>query len=351
MYIKKITYIGIIIGLLSLLLTLIIFNNNKNKNTCYPKLILKGKRIIELKMNDEYKEDGYKVIDKCGRKVTVQVQNNINYDTPGTYEIIYTATNKYKNETSEKRFVNIAVDSSFMYKDEYDKIDNKIIGWGMKNNKDRKRPDETKMLLNKLTKYNTYFIGPDKKTIYLTFDEGSNATYLDEIVDILNENYVKATFFFCRRYILDNKDLMKKLVKSGHSVGNHTADHYEMTKYSNRENFNKFLDQIFKVEKAFKDVTGVSMEKIYREPRGEYSFRNLQIIKDMGYKNYFWSATYLDFANNVSKEKAFNELTARVHNGAIYLIHPKNKGNYEALDSFIKYIKKEGYTFDLVKNI
>ena len=41
----------------------------------------------------------------------------------------------------------------------------------------------------------------------------------------------------------------------------------------------------------------------------------------------------------------------RYHNGAIYLLHPKNKGNYEALDTFIKEMKKLGYRFDLVKNI
>ena len=63
------------------------------------------------------------------------------------------------------------------------------------------------------------------------------------------------------------------------------------------------------------------------------------------------SRNYLDYKEDVTKEKALNELTKRVHNGAIYLMHPKNKGNYLALDTFIKNMKKQGYTFDLVKNI
>ena len=57
------------------------------------------------------------------------------------------------------------------------------------------------------------------------------------------------------------------------------------------------------------------------------AYRDLQIIKDLGYKTYFYSAYYMDFGENLSKEEALNELTKRVHNGAIYLFHPKNKGN------------------------
>ncbi len=199
--------------------------------------------------------------------------------------------------------------------------------------------------------YNAYLIGNDEKKLYLTFDEGSNDTYLEQIVDILNANDVKATFFFCRRYILDHPELMKKLVETGHSVGNHTANHYQMPKYATREGFSKYIDEITAVEVAFEQVTGTSMDRIYREPKGEYSYRSLQIVKDLGYKTYFWSVAYLDYADDVSKERAFQELTSRVHNGAIYLIHPKNKGNYEAMDDFIKAMKQQGYTFDLVKNI
>lgn len=93
------------------------------------------------------------------------------------------------------------------------------------------------------------------------------------------------------------------------------------------------------------------MDKVYREPRGEYSYRSLQIIHDLGYKTFFWSADYYDFDFQVSKEKALSELEKRYHNGAIYLMHSTNKGNYEALDDFIKNMKELGYTFGLVRYI
>lgn len=202
-----------------------------------------------------------------------------------------------------------------------------------------------------LKKYNAYSMGPDKKVIYLTFDEGGISSYLPQIVDILDKNNVKGTFFLCKNYIKTNKELMLRLINNGHSIGNHTANHMSMPNLANKENFQKYLDEIISVEETFREVTGRNMDKIYREPRGEYSLRSLSIIKDLGYSTYFWSSAYKDWDDSLTKEEALNAMIERVHNGAIFLLHPTSKGNYLALDEFIIKMKNEGYTFDLVKNI
>ena len=93
------------------------------------------------------------------------------------------------------------------------------------------------------------------------------------------------------------------------------------------------------------------MDKIYREPRGEFSKRSLNIMKDLGYSTYFWSSAYKDWDDKLTKEEALTSMIERVHNGAIFLLHPTSKGNYLALENFIKTMKEKGYTFDLVKNI
>lgn len=321
--------------------------------TCYPQITLNGNKIVSIKLGENYQEPGYVLRDSCGENLEnrIQIENTVQKDMPGSYAITYKVSNQYGNIAQEKRFVTVKVGRDYAYQDCYDSIDNQVHGWGIPNKKDGARPVEAGSVRDNLLKYDAYLIGNDEKTLYLTFDEGSNDTYLEQIVDVLNANEVKGTFFFCKNYILTHPDLMKKLVESGHSVGNHTANHYQMPLYANRENFQKYLNEIIAVEEAFQQVTGTSMDRIYREPKGEYSYRSLQIMKDLGYKTYFWSVAYLDYADNVSKEKALQELTSRVHNGAIYLIHPKNKGNYEAMDNFIKTMKSQGYTFDLVKNI
>ena len=325
----------------------------KESSSCSLHLDLDGNRIVHLKWGEKYEEDGYHAVSSCRENYNekVVITDQVNYEVPGTYERIYSLKLENGEELKETRFIVLEVDKKIEYQDKYDSIDNTVKGWGIPNKKDGQRPVEAGSIREKLLAYDAYLIGNDEKVLYLTFDEGSNDTYLKEIVQVLNDNDVKATFFFCKNFILDNPELMNTLVKTGHSVGNHTANHYQMPKYANRSSFQTYLKEIVAVEEAFKSVTGVRIDPIYREPRGEYSLRSLQIMKDLGYKTYFWSVAYVDFKEDLSKEKAMEELTSRVHNGAIYLIHPKNKGNYEAMDSFIKKMKSEGYTFDLVKNI
>lgn len=317
-------------------------------------LILKGNTIMNLKVGDTYNEPGYQATDKNEGDLTnkVSVQSTLNTNMPGTYQITYVITNKNGEKTELKRFITVKGNQTKQYKDSYDKIDNTLKTWWSGNKKNHTRPEEGAGNTEEVLKqYGAYYMGKDEKTIYLTFDEGSNDTYTEEIVDILNQNNVKATFFFCQGFMKDNPELMKKIAESGHSVGNHTANHYSMPSLANRTNFEKYVHEIEENEKTYQEITGKPMDKVYREPKGEYSYRSLQIIYDMGYKSYFWSADHYDFDYDVSKEKALEELTKRYHNGAIYLIHPKNKGNYEAMDNFIKNMKKLGYTFGLVKDI
>lgn len=340
-------------SVLVILIALAIYLKFITKNTIeIPKLTLFGKNIITIYQDQEYKEPGYKATDPKDGDITnkVKIKGKVQNGKIGTYELIYTVNNS-KEETAEAhRFVKVIQREKITYKEEYDNIDNQTRGWWSNNKLDGKRPSGGADI-NELKKYNAFFLGPNEKVLYLTFDEGGLETYVKEIVDVLDKNNVKATFFLCRKFIEENAELIKQMAETGHTIANHTSHHLNMPSLATKENFDKYLNEIEQVEKIYYQITGKNMEKIYRDPRGEWSFRDLQIMKDLGYRTYFYSADYLDFKENVTKEKALNELTKRVHNGAIYLIHPKNKGNYLALDTFINNMKKQGYRFDLVKNI
>lgn len=321
------------------------------KDMIAPTITLKGNTIVDVLIGEEYVEEGYSAKDNIDGDITskVEVSNNINYKKLGSYQITYTVKDSYDNITTIKRTINV-VKKLLEYKDEYDKIDNTQRGWWSNNKFDHKRPSGGADL-EELKKYNAYFMGPDEKIIYLTYDEGSNDTYLPEIVEVLDKNEVKATFFLCRNYMLMNKDLVKKMVDNGHLIGNHTFHHYEMPTLANKANFDKYIYEIRAVEETYKEITGKTMKKIYREPKGEWSYRSLKIVSDLGYKTFFYSADYLDYGDDVSKEVALQKMLDRYHNGAIYLFHPKNKGNLESLEDFIKHMKKLGYKFDVVENI
>ena len=102
-------------------------------------------------------------------------------------------------------------------------LSNKKISWGIKREKDHKRPDVGKENKELMEKYNGIYIGNEnKKYIYLTFDEGYEAGYTEKILDVLKENDVKATFFITAHYLNTAEELVKRMVNEGHIVGNHT---------------------------------------------------------------------------------------------------------------------------------
>ncbi|MBR3363042.1 MAG: polysaccharide deacetylase family protein [Bacilli bacterium] len=341
---------SIIIVFIFIICLVIVFFFRGKKEIGIPSIILKGNRFVTINTGEKYEEDGFRASDSIDGDITknVVIINNTDYTSEGVYPIIYKVKNSYGIVAENRRYIKVL--SKPYYKDEYDKIDNTVRGWWANNNKDKKRPLGGASV-NELKKYNAYYMGSDEKVIYLTFDEGSLETYIEQIVDVLNKNNVKATFFLCYKYMISNKELIKKMVSNGHLIGNHTVNHKSMPSLATRNHFDEYLSEIKMVEDGFYDITGERMKKVYRDPKGEWSYRDLQIMKDLGYKSYFYSSYYMDFGEDVSKAYALNELMKRYHNGAIYLLHPKNKGNYLALDSFIKELKKLGYKFDTIDNI
>ena len=303
---------------------------------------------VTILLNEEYKEPGYKAQDEYDGDITdkVEIISGLKNNQVGTYKITYKVTDSSKNTTKTSRVVNVV---NTLYKDEYETIDNNMTGWYTSNRQDGNRPRESE--IKKYKDQNVYFLGHDKKVIYLTFDEGGNITYVKEIVDILNKHNIDATFFFSRNYISNNPDLMKKIINSGHSIGNHTVNHLSMPSLATKDKFDSYYSELKETEIAFMQATGKPMEKLFRYPMGEYSNRTMNIMKSMGYKSIFWSVAYKDWDGDYNKEYSLNNMKKQLHNGAIYLIHPKCRGNYEALEDFINYATDLGYKFDLVKNI
>jgi peptidoglycan-N-acetylmuramic acid deacetylase len=198
-----------------------------------------------------------------------------------------------------------------------------------------------------LQQYNAYYIDEnsiDDKGIYLTFDAGYENGYTEKILDVLKEEGVTATFFLVGNYIEENPELVKRMVDEGHTVGNHTMHHPNMSEISTQEDFKKELEDL---EAAYEKVIGEKMEKVYRPPQGKYSEENLKQASEMGYTTVFWSLAYVDWYENdqPTREKALNTLNSRIHPGAIVLLHSTSKTNSEILQELIQGWKTKGYVF------
>lgn len=105
-------------------------------------------------------------------------------------------------------------------------ISNNKIGWGIKREDNHEQPDVGTKNKEVLENNNGICMGnKDKKYIYITFDEGYEAGYTPKILDVLNENNVKGTFFITAHYLNTQEELVKRMIDEGHIVGNHTPNY------------------------------------------------------------------------------------------------------------------------------
>lgn len=216
--------------------------------------------------------------------------------------------------------------------------------WGLSFQSEGKRPVGNATPENLASK-NAYFVGnTEEKIIYLTFDAGYENGYTESILDTLQKHQVPACFFLVGNYLETSPAIVKRMVAEGHTVGNHTMHHPDMSAIGTEEAFKQELTDL---ENLYKEVTGQEMQKIYRPPQGKYSESNLDMASSMGYKTVFWSLAYVDWyeSDQPTKEEAFEKLIPRVHPGAVILLHSTSKTNSEILDELITKWKELGYTF------
>ncbi|MGN0141278.1 MAG: polysaccharide deacetylase family protein [Roseburia sp.] len=196
-----------------------------------------------------------------------------------------------------------------------------------------------------LKKYNAYYVGDkEEKVLYLTFDCGYENGNTEPILDALKKHNAPATFFVVGHFLETAPELAVRMVEEGHTVGNHTYHHPDMSAISDLSSFRKEVDD---VAALFQEITGTEMTKYYRPPQGKYSTENLKMAKELGYSTFFWSLAYVDWNvdDQPTKEEAFEKLLKRIHPGAIVLLHSTSKTNGEILDELLTKWEEMGYTF------
>ena len=204
---------------------------------------------------------------------------------------------------------------------------------------------------DQLASYDAAYIGETgQKVLYLTFDAGYENGCTEKILDVLKTHQVPAAFFLVGNYIEKNADLVRRMVSEGHTVGNHTMHHYDMSRLSTPEAFGKELTEL---ETLFRETTGQDMPKYYRPPQGIYSEENLRMAKELGYKTVFWSLAYVDWNNDdqPTAQQAFEKLLPRTHNGAVVLLHSTSQTNGEILDELLTRWKEMGYRFGTLEEL
>ena len=221
----------------------------------------------------------------------------------------------------------------------HEKSENWGLGFGTEG-----KPPTGNASAEELKKYNAYFIGDTtQNTIYLTFDCGYENGNTEPILDALKKHDVKATFFVVGNFLETSPEIVKRMIAEGHTVGNHTYHHLDMSSISSMDAFKKETQD---VENLFEQITGTPITKFYRPPQGKYNIENLKMAQELGYHTFFWSLAYVDLYQDKqpTKDEAFGKLLKRIHPGAIVLLHSTSSTNAQILDELLTKWEEMGYT-------
>lgn len=223
-------------------------------------------------------------------------------------------------------------------------LSNESIPWGPGTSyNDKNQPTACVSLQEKYGSLGGIFLNSDDK-IYLTFDLGYESGYTESILDTLKECNAKAVFFLTGSYAKNNKEIVQRIIDEGHTVGNHSLTHPDMTTVSKEEAVNEIM-QVHQIILENYDYSSY----LFRFPSGAFSESTLATAYENGYYSVFWSFAYNDWdnANQPDKQEALQKTVERLHPGAVYLLHPMET-NSLILKDLIQTARSKGYEIGIM---
>jgi len=184
--------------------------------------------------------------------------------------------------------------------------------------------------------------------IALTFDDGPHPRYTKEILAILEEYHVTATFFIIGVNAENYPTDLQRIADAGCEIGNHTYSHFHINKLSEPE----LREEILKCEDTLFRLCGIRPH-VFRPPEGRMNDQLKEILSQMEYHAVLWSIDTMDWAMTPSREICKN-VHAKIGNGDIILMHDYVSGGNttcQALRRLIPELLSRGYEFVTVSEL
>ncbi|MDR3313453.1 MAG: polysaccharide deacetylase family protein [Oscillospiraceae bacterium] len=182
----------------------------------------------------------------------------------------------------------------------------------------------------------------EKKVVYLTFDCGYENGNTAKILDVLKEKKAPAAFFCTLDEMKGAPEIVARMINEGHIVGNHSAKHPSFAEIDR----SRMAKEILESDNYLRTEFGYT-SPFFRFPKGEYTESALEAVASLGFVSVFWSAAYSDWDVSVSRGGAYaaDTVLARLHPGAILLLHSVSNDNAEAMAQIIDRARAQGYEF------
>ena len=190
-------------------------------------------------------------------------------------------------------------------------------------------------------------LGRGSKRLALTYDDGPNDPHTQRLLDVLARHEVRATFFLIGRYVQRRPDIVRDLMKAGHTVGNHTFTHPLLIFKTAGE----IRSQLESCNHAVTDAVG-EHPNLFRPPFGGRRPAVLRMARRLGLEPIMWNVTGYDW-NATTAEQIERNVTRQVRGGNVILLHDGGHREFgadrsytvTATDRLISRYKSEGYEF------
>lgn len=177
----------------------------------------------------------------------------------------------------------------------------------------------------------------DKKAA-ITFDCAWGADDIPDILDTLNKENVKATFFVVGQWAEKYGETVKMISDAGHDIGNHGYSHLRMGVLdTNRNN-----SEISKCSEVLEGITGKKVD-LFRAPYGDYNNSLITLAKNLGCFTIQWNVDSLDWKPDIGKDEIMTRIKSKLVPGSILLFHNDTNHTAAMLGDIIKNIKNSGY--------
>lgn len=185
-----------------------------------------------------------------------------------------------------------------------------------------------------------YYVETEEKKIAISFDAAWGCEHTEQILDVLQQYHVKATFFLTNIWLEEYPEMARKIADAGHEIAMHSVTHPHMPQIEITEMKQELEGNYQKIV----EVTGYT-PTLFRFPFGDYDNASMEVVRQSGYDAIQWSIDSLDWQDTKTSAEIMERVTLGLHPGAIILCH--NNGTYtaEAIASILPYAKEQGYQF------
>lgn len=182
-----------------------------------------------------------------------------------------------------------------------------------------------------------------KKLVALTFDDGPTGKYTSQLLELLEEKKVKATFFLCGYRIEQYPELTAQLAQQGHELGLHGWQHAYFSELSEEALAQELTQESFHLA----EITGQTA-RLVRPPGGLLPKKGSAALQD--YAVILWSVDPNDWATD-ARSTIVQRVVSKVQPGDIILMHDASTSSVEAAGEIIDCLRGQGYVFVTVSEL